>query len=144
MLAFQEILEDEKGIGPDFIAFASSTNAEVTREIRDTECLISRLDMERENRIKAHKAAINKIWWVPYHRRPDHPTPYHRNSPLPTSDPDPNTACLFTAHHQAHRNLPDTLVCCDGSMTQEKLLQLSRPHLGGSQAGHHPHTTRDS
>jgi len=80
MLALQDILEDEKRVGPDFISFASSTNAEVTREIRDTAHLISRFDKEKEQKIKAHRAAINKIWWIPYHRRPDHPTPYHKNS----------------------------------------------------------------
>ena len=61
MLALQDILEDEKRIGPSFISFASSANAEVTREIRDTACLISRFDREKELRIKAHRAATNKI-----------------------------------------------------------------------------------
>ena len=66
MLALQDILEDEERIGPDFISFASSTNAEVTREIRDTACLIARFDRKKELRIKAHWAAINKSWWVPH------------------------------------------------------------------------------
>ena len=89
MLALQDILEDERRAGPEFISFASSTNAEVTREIKDTAHLISRFDKERELRIRSHKAAINKIWWILYHKRPDHPTPYHRNSPLPTPIPGP-------------------------------------------------------
>jgi hypothetical protein len=90
MLALQDILEDERRAGPDFISFASSINAEVTREIKDTVHLISRFDKDRELKIEAHRAAIRKIWWIPYHKRPDHPTPYHRNSPLPTPIPGPS------------------------------------------------------
>jgi hypothetical protein len=76
-------------MGPDFTVYASSTNAEVTRNIKDTASLIARFDKERELKVTAHKAAIKKVWWIPYHRRPDHPTPFHKNSPLPTPIPGP-------------------------------------------------------
>ena len=34
-------------------------------------------------------AAEKKVWWVPYNRRPDHPTLHHKNSPLTTPIPGP-------------------------------------------------------
>ena len=84
MLALQDIIEDEKTMGTEAIAYATSANAEITREIKDTASLIARFDRERELKVRSHRAAVKKVWWIPYHKRPDHPTPYHRNSPLPT------------------------------------------------------------
>ena len=206
MLALQDILEDEKAMGPDAIAYATSANAEITREIRYTASLIARFDKERELKVRAHKAAIKKVWWIPYHKRPDHPNPYHRNSPLPTPIPGPmelnpemplfqpaqvqeransrkrareactcpvctnrkthrtvktqtyesmihrrrrdskrHTACLFRTHGQIQENLPDTFVCCNIPKTQDKLLQVHRPHLGAHRLAivHTPHDTQD-
>ena len=76
-----------------------------------TETIIRKYDLNVEAEQKAKTAAVTKIWWIPYHKRPDHPTPYHRNSPLPTPIPGPDDI-----HPQASAFMP-TL---SGEVTNER------------------------
>ena len=82
-------MRDECAHGPDFLVYADSANAEFSKEIKYTASLIKRYDQEILDREKAKTAARKKVCWVPYHKRADHPTPHHKNSPLPTPIPGP-------------------------------------------------------
>ena len=73
----------------NFHMYAASTNVAVMKEIRYTAGLIQKCDKEVEARERARVAAEKKVWWVPYNRRPDHPTLHHKNSPLTTPIPGP-------------------------------------------------------
>ena len=64
-------------------------NAEFTRGIRYKAAFNRKHDEETLAREKARIAAVTKVWWVPYHKRADHPTLYLKNSPQPKPIPGP-------------------------------------------------------
>ena len=89
MLAFQYLLQDERTYGHDFNAYVRSTNDAVAMESKYVTALVRKYDQDTEAKGRARLAATTKIWWIPYYKRPNHPTPYHWNSPLPTPIPGP-------------------------------------------------------